>query len=57
MSTSEYLRARAASFRTRANAAKSPVQRLQILSFADFCERMAAEFDTDSAAPSARSAA
>jgi hypothetical protein len=57
MSTSEYLRERAASFRARAKAAKSPVQRDQILSFADFCERMAVEFDTDSVAPSARSAA
>ncbi len=56
MSTSEYLRARAASFRARVNAAKSSVQRLQILSFADFCERMAAEFDADSVAPSERPA-
>ena len=57
MSTSEYLRERAASFRARAKATKSPVQRDQILSFADFCERMAAEFDADNATPSARSAA
>ena len=56
MSTSEYLRKRAASFRARAQAAKTVALRSQILSFADFCERMAAEFDAESSA-SARPAA